>query len=154
MPLSDVITRADDAFLVAHDMRKGGMALIDEARAAQVYDAMGPAVEISGGSAANTIVGVAGFGARSAFVGKIKDDQLGAAFAHDIRAAGVDFDTPPAATPIWAQPRISIRATSTPTPWRVRRSPISKAICGTPPTPRKPSSRPRPSPMRPGAWWR
>src|SRR5271167_4835780 len=78
-------------------MRKGGMALIDEARAAQVYDAMGPAVEISGGSAANTIVGVAGFGARTAFVGKIKDDQLGAAFAHDIRAAGVEFTTPPAA---------------------------------------------------------
>jgi sugar/nucleoside kinase (ribokinase family) len=77
-------------------MRKGGMALVDEARAAQVYDAMGPAVEISGGSAANTIVGAAGFGARAAFVGKIKDDQLGAAFAHDIRAAGVDFQTPPA----------------------------------------------------------
>jgi adenosine kinase len=93
----DVITRADDAFLAAHDMRKGGMALIDEARAAQIYDAMGPAVEISGGSAANTIVGVSGFGARAAFVGKIKDDQLGAAFAHDIRAAGVAFDTPPAA---------------------------------------------------------
>jgi sugar/nucleoside kinase (ribokinase family) len=93
----DVITRADDAFLATHDMRKGGMALIDEARAAQIYDAMGPAVEISGGSAANTIVGAAGFGARAAFVGKIKDDQLGAAFAHDIRAANVDFDTPPAA---------------------------------------------------------
>jgi sugar/nucleoside kinase (ribokinase family) len=93
----DVITRADDAFLAKHDMRKGGMALIDEARAAQIYDAMGPAVEISGGSAANTIVGAAGFGARAAFVGKIKDDQLGAAFAHDIRAAGVNFDTPPAA---------------------------------------------------------
>jgi sugar/nucleoside kinase (ribokinase family) len=93
----DVITRADDAFLVEHDMRKGGMALIDEARVAQVYDAMGPAVEISGGSAANTIVGAAGFGARAAFIGKIKDDQLGAAFAHDIKAAGVDFQTPPAA---------------------------------------------------------
>jgi sugar/nucleoside kinase (ribokinase family) len=93
----DVITRADDAFLVTHHMRKGGMALIDEVRAATIYDAMGPAVEISGGSAANTIVGAAGFGARAAFVGKIKDDQLGAAFAHDIRAAGVDFDTPPAA---------------------------------------------------------
>ena len=93
----DVITRADDAFLAKHDMRKGGMALIDEARATQIYDAMGPAVEISGGSAANTIVGAAGFGARAAFVGKIKDDQLGAAFAHDIRAASVDFDTPPAA---------------------------------------------------------
>jgi sugar/nucleoside kinase (ribokinase family) len=93
----DVITRADDAFLATHGMRKGGMALIDEARAAQIYDAMGPAVEISGGSAANTIVGAAGFGARAAFVGKIKDDQLGAAFAHDIRAAGVEFTTPPAA---------------------------------------------------------
>ena len=73
------------------------MALIDEARAEAIYDAMGPAVEISGGSAANTIVGVAGFGGRAAFVGKVKDDQLGRAFAHDIRAAGVDFDTPPAA---------------------------------------------------------
>src|SRR5450631_1112784 len=93
----DVITRADDAFLATHGMRKGGMALIDEARAAQIYDAMGPAVEISGGSAANTIVGAAGFGARAAFVGKIKDDQLGAAFAHDIRAASVEFTTPPAA---------------------------------------------------------
>ncbi len=93
----DVITRAEDAFLAAHDMRKGGMALIDETRAAQIYDAMGPAVEISGGSAANTIVGAAGFGARAAFVGKVKEDQLGAAFAHDIRAAGVTFDTPPAA---------------------------------------------------------
>ncbi len=93
----DVITRADDGFLSTHDMRKGTMSLIDEARAAQIYDAMGPAVEISGGSAANTIVGAAGFGARAAFVGKIKDDQLGAAFAHDIRASGVAFDTAPAA---------------------------------------------------------
>jgi adenosine kinase len=58
---------------------------------------MGPAVEASGGSAANTIVGVASFGARAAFIGKVKDDELGRAFAHDIRAAGVAFDTPPAA---------------------------------------------------------
>ena len=72
------------------------MALIDEPRAEAIYDAMGPAVEISGGSAANTIVGVAGFGARAAFIGKVKDDELGRAFAHDIRAAGVAFDTPPA----------------------------------------------------------
>jgi sugar/nucleoside kinase (ribokinase family) len=72
------------------------MALIDEPRAQSIYDAMGPAVEISGGSAANTIVGVAGFGARAAFVGKVKDDELGRVFAHDIRAAKVDFDTPPA----------------------------------------------------------
>ncbi|MDO8875936.1 MAG: adenosine kinase, partial [Pseudolabrys sp.] len=73
-----------------------GMALIDEARAAAMYDAMGPATESSGGSAANTIVGVASFGGRAAFVGKIKDDVLGTAFAHDIRAARVTFDTKPA----------------------------------------------------------
>ena len=93
----DVIARAEDDFLVRQNMHKGGMALIDEARAEAIYEAMGPAVEISGGSAANTIVGVAGFGARAAFVGKVKDDELGRAFAHDIRAAGVAFDTPPAA---------------------------------------------------------
>ena len=93
----DVIARAEDDFLVAHGMHKGTMALIDEARAQAIYDAMGPAVESSGGSAANTIVGVASFGGRAAFVGKVKDDELGRAFAHDIRAAGVVFDTPPAA---------------------------------------------------------
>jgi sugar/nucleoside kinase (ribokinase family) len=93
----DVIARAEDDFLVKHKMHKGGMALIDEDRAESIYGAMGPAVEISGGSAANTIVGVAGFGARAAFVGKVKDDELGRAFAHDIRAAGVAFDTAPAA---------------------------------------------------------
>jgi len=93
----DVLARAEDDFLVKQGMHKGGMALIDEARAEAIYDAMGPAVEISGGSAANTIVGAASFGARATFVGKVKDDELGRAFAHDIRAAGVAFDTPPAA---------------------------------------------------------
>ncbi len=93
----DVITRADDDFLLKHEMRKGSMSLIDEARAARIYDAMGPALEISGGSAANTIVGTAGFGGRAAFIGRIKDDPLGVAFAHDIRAAGVAFDTAPSA---------------------------------------------------------
>jgi sugar/nucleoside kinase (ribokinase family) len=93
----DVIARADDAFLAKQEMRKGGMSLIDEARAQAIYDAMGPAVEISGGSAANTTVGVAGFGAKAGFVGKVKNDMLGNAFAHDIRASGVAFDTPPAA---------------------------------------------------------
>jgi adenosine kinase len=72
------------------------MQLIDEAQAARIYDAMGPAVEVSGGSAANTTVGVAGLGARAAFIGKVKDDELGRVFAHDIRAAGVSFATPPA----------------------------------------------------------
>ena len=92
----DVIARAEEDFLVAQGMRKGGMALIDEPRAQAIYEAMGPAVEISGGSAANTIVGAASFGARTAFVGKVKDDELGGVFAHDIRAAKVAFDTPPA----------------------------------------------------------
>src|SRR5258708_21766844 len=92
----DVIARAEDDFLVAHGMNKGAMALIDEARAKKIYDAMGPAVEISGGSAANTIVGVASFGGRAAFIGKVKDDELGRVFVHDIRAARVAFDTKPA----------------------------------------------------------
>jgi len=92
----DVIARAEDDFLIGHKMRKGSMQLIDEAQAAQIYDAMGPAVEVSGGSAANTVVGAAGLGARTAFIGKIKDDELGRVFAHDIRAAGVSFATPPA----------------------------------------------------------
>src|SRR5476651_1608420 len=89
----DVIARAEDDFLVAHSMHKGTMALIDEARAEKIYQAMGPAVESSGGSAANTIVGVASFGGHAAFVGKVKDDELGRAFTHDIRAARVGFDT-------------------------------------------------------------
>ena len=92
----DVIARTDDDFLVAQNMQKGGMALIDEARATAIYAAMGPAVEISGGSAANTIAGVASFGARAAFVGKVKDDGLGRIFRHDISRAGVSFNTAPA----------------------------------------------------------
>src|SRR3984885_13739455 len=92
----DVIARAEEDFLLKQDMRKGAMALIDQARAEAIYDAMGPAVEMSGGSAANTIVGLASFGAPAAFVGKVKDDGLGRAFAHDIRAAGVTFATAPA----------------------------------------------------------
>jgi adenosine kinase len=92
----DVIARAEEDFLLTQGMRKGTMALIDEARAEAIYGAMGPAVEMSGGSAANTIVGLASLGARAAFVGKVKDDGLGRAFSHDIRAAGVNFGTTPA----------------------------------------------------------
>ena len=92
----DVIARTDEGFLAQHKMHKGTMQLIDEAQAARLYDAMGPAVEVSGGSAANTIVGVASLGARAAFIGKVKNDELGRVFAHDIRAAGVAFSTPPA----------------------------------------------------------
>ncbi len=93
----DIIARTEEDFLLKQGMRKGAMELIDEARAHAIYDAMGPAIEMSGGSAANTIVGLASLGTRSAFIGKIKDDGLGHAFAHDIRAAGVAFNTPPAA---------------------------------------------------------
>ena len=93
----DVLARTEDDFLVRHHMAKGSMALIDEARAEEIYAAMGPAVEISGGSAANTVVGVASFGGRAGFLGKVKDDALGRVFTHDIRAAGVAFTTPPAA---------------------------------------------------------
>jgi adenosine kinase len=93
----DVIARAEEDFLLQQGMRKGAMALIDAPRAEAIYQAMGPAVEMSGGSAANTIVGLASLGGRAAFIGKVKDDSLGRAFAHDIRAAGVTFTTPPAA---------------------------------------------------------
>lgn len=89
----DILAKADDDFLVKHGMTKGAMALIDEERATAVYKAMGPATEISGGSAANTIAGLASFGARAAFIGKVRDDQLGAVFAHDIKAANVAFET-------------------------------------------------------------
>jgi sugar/nucleoside kinase (ribokinase family) len=94
--LFDVLVRAEDDFLVKHGMAKGGMALIDEARAAAIYADMGQATEMSGGSAANTIVGLASLGARAAYVGKVKDDQIGRLYSHDIRAAGVAFDTKPA----------------------------------------------------------
>jgi adenosine kinase len=93
----DVLARTEEAFLRRHGMTKGGMTLIDEARAAAIYSDMGPATEMSGGSAANTIVGVASLGARAAYVGKVKDDQIGALYTHDIRAVGVAFDTKPAA---------------------------------------------------------
>src|SRR5512135_3669707 len=95
--LFDVLVTTDEAFLARHSMTKGSMSLIDEARAAAIYKDMGPATEVSGGSAANTIVGIASLGARAAYVGKVKDDQIGRLYAHDIRAAGVAFETKPAA---------------------------------------------------------
>ena len=92
--LVDVLTHADDAFLARQGLVKGTMHLVDEARAHALYDAMGPGVEISGGSAANTVVGVASFGGRAHYVGKVRDDQLGEVFGHDLRATGVGYDTP------------------------------------------------------------
>jgi len=90
----DVISHADDAFLGRHGLVKGSMMLIDEARAESLYADMGPGVEISGGSCGNTMAGVASFGGRGAYVGKVRDDQLGAVFGHDLTATGVSFETP------------------------------------------------------------
>lgn len=91
--LVDVLSHEQDSFLDTYGLAKGGMDLIDAERAELLYASMGPAVEVSGGSAANTMVGIASFGGAASFVGRVRDDQLGTVFAHDIRAAGVGFDT-------------------------------------------------------------
>jgi sugar/nucleoside kinase (ribokinase family) len=91
----DVIARVDDAFLAREGYEKGSMRLIDPDRAEELYGRMGPGREISGGSAANTLAGVAALGHRCAFIGQVAADQLGAVFQHDIRALGVSFDVPP-----------------------------------------------------------
>jgi sugar/nucleoside kinase (ribokinase family) len=100
--LVDVICPVDDAWLAANDVAKGVMQLIDLPRAGALYAAMGPAPAISGGSVANTIGGLAGLGARTGFVGKVREDQFGEVFAHDMRAFGAAFDTPmaPAGHPL------------------------------------------------------
>jgi sugar/nucleoside kinase (ribokinase family) len=90
----DVLARADDAFLASHALTKGGMQLIDAATSELLYANMGPGMEISGGSAANTLAGMAALGCRCAFIGQVRDDALGKVFAHDIRSAGIRFDTP------------------------------------------------------------
>jgi sugar/nucleoside kinase (ribokinase family) len=93
----DVLAKADDEFLTRHRLAKGTMTLIDAPTAERLYAAMGPAIECSGGSAANTAVGVASLGGRAAYIGRVRDDQLGAVFGHDIGAAGVHFASKPAA---------------------------------------------------------
>jgi sugar/nucleoside kinase (ribokinase family) len=91
----DVIAEAEDRALDRLDLAKGTMTLIDQTRMLALYEGMGPAVEVSGGSCANTMAALASLGAGAAYVGKVRDDQLGEVFRHDIRAAGVDFHTPP-----------------------------------------------------------
>jgi len=93
----DVLSHSDDGFIKDQGLTKGGMALIDSNQADKLYEQMGPGVECSGGSAANTIACLASLGAKGAFIGKVKDDGLGKIFAHDIKSAGVDFATPLAA---------------------------------------------------------
>lgn len=93
----DIMGRCDDAFLERHGAIKGHMRLVDSEQISRIYGAMGPGVEVSGGSAANTMVGVASFGGRSAFIGKVAEDEFGRIFRHDIRAAGVTFNSEPVA---------------------------------------------------------
>lgn len=87
----DIIAKADDQFIIDQGMEKSAMNLIDGGRATDLYDSIGPAMEMSGGSAANTAVGISGFGGRAGFIGKISHDILGRVFGHDIKAAGVEF---------------------------------------------------------------
>jgi sugar/nucleoside kinase (ribokinase family) len=91
----DVLAQADEALLAAHNLPKGAMNLIDADTAERLYAIMGAGIESSGGSAGNTIAGVAALGGRCAYIGKVADDQLGQVFIHDIRAAGVSYDTTP-----------------------------------------------------------
>lgn len=92
----DVISRCDDAFLADQGIEKGAMTLIDTARADSLYAAMGPGIEMSGGSAGNTAAGLAALGSRTGYIGKVAHDTLGRVFHHDITAQGVRFDTPTA----------------------------------------------------------
>jgi sugar/nucleoside kinase (ribokinase family) len=92
----DVIAKVDETFVRREKLVKGSMNLIDEERAETLYGVMGPAIEVSGGSAGNTAAGVASFGGRAAYIGKVKADQLGGIYRHDMRAQGVAFDTPAA----------------------------------------------------------
>ena len=89
--LVDVISHADEGFLVEHELVKGSMTLVDTERATSLYRALGVSVEMSGGSAANTVCGVASFGGRAAYIGKVSNDDLGTVFGHDLRAVGVQF---------------------------------------------------------------
>lgn len=90
----DVMSPCTDELIEELGMVRGGMTLVDPDKAKELYSAMGPAREVSGGSAANTLAGLSALGAQCAFIGQVADDQLGEVFAHDIRAVGIDFDTP------------------------------------------------------------
>ena len=90
----DVLTQTEDSFLVRHDLAKGAMTLVDEAISEKLYIGMGSAVEVSGGSAANTMAGIASLGGKGGFIGKVKDDQLGEVFRQDISSIGVRYTTP------------------------------------------------------------
>jgi sugar/nucleoside kinase (ribokinase family) len=94
----DVLVQAEESFLDDHGLSKGTMALVDESQAELLYASVGPGLETSGGSAANTLAGIAQLGGRAAFIGRVRDDQLGAIFTHDIRSVGARFETTAATT--------------------------------------------------------
>ena len=94
----DILAKVEDDFLKKHSLTKASMTLVDETEAYTLYDDMPPAVEKSGGSAANTLAGIASFGGKAAFIGKVKDDELGAIFGHDLRSIGVHYETLPSAS--------------------------------------------------------
>ena len=156
----DVIAETDERTLERLDLAKGTMTLIDRARMTKLYAGMGPAIEMSGGSCANTMAALASLGAAAAYVGKVQDDQLGEVFRHDIRATGVDFRTPPLRQRAADRPLSGVRDPRRPahhgdlsrrlrgararTTSTKRRSPppgssISRATCGTGPAPRPPA---------------
>ena len=95
-PLVDVLVHETDDVVARAKVERGAMTMVDAARSDEIYAQLGPAQETSGGSAANTAVGVTAFGGRAAFVGRIADDTFGKVFAHDLRSAGVEYDVPPA----------------------------------------------------------
>jgi sugar/nucleoside kinase (ribokinase family) len=92
----DVLVRTDDDTIDNHQLTKGTMALVDEQQAEALYASLGPGLETSGGSAANTLAGIAQLGGRAGFIGRVRDDQLGAIFSHDIKAVGARYQTPAA----------------------------------------------------------
>ena len=169
----DVIAPSTDAFLDEQDLTKGSMHLIDGDRAQQLYGAMAPGMEASGGSAGNTVAGVASFGGTAAYIGKVAKDQLGEVFTHDLRAQGVHFETPPLeGADATARSLINV----TPDGQRTMStflgvagllnsadvddqvikeapSPISRAICSTRPRRARPSTGRPTSRARPGARW-
>ena len=92
----DVLVQTEDQFLSDHNLSKGSMALVDEDQAKSLYEASGPGLETSGGSAANTLAGLAQLGSKAGFIGRVRDDQLGSIFIHDIQSVGTRFETPAA----------------------------------------------------------
>ncbi len=92
----DVLVKSDDSFLANYSLVKGSMSLVDQEKAEELYKASGPGMETSGGSAANTLSGISQLGGRAGFIGRVKKDQLGNIFTHDIKSVGTHFETPPA----------------------------------------------------------